>query len=286
MSKVEQVYENLTNNLIKLIEEGQVTQESMPWQGMTGRPLNPITKKPLSGQNALILTIEKLVNGWSTPYFLGRSQGFKKGLKLKKGSRGVVILAPQKTEVEGVDGNPEIRIWFRTCLTFNLDMFQDDEAKAKMLQDLTNHDGATDDLGQEKIEKLEKWFQGLGANLGQGSTPCFIPTLDKIEMPDPSLFRSTSSYWATLAHETIHWTGHKTRLDRGLTGSIGSSYAREELIAELGASFLCQSLDISYNLEHHASYLNSWLGFLKEEPGFLHKVVKEATKASQYLLKS
>jgi antirestriction protein ArdC len=91
--------------------------------------------------------------------------------------------------------------------------------------------------------------------------------------------------YATWAHECIHSTGHSKRLDRKMTGRKDSqSYAREELVAELGAFLVCNRLNISSSASNHASYLKGYASVLKEGPKVLFKVLSDATKASNLIL--
>ena len=83
----------------------------------------------------------------------------------------------------------------------------------------------------------------------------------------------------------VHSTGHHSRLSRSFEGSFGSkSYAREELIAELGAFLICNRLQISSDTQNHAAYLDSWLKVLKDGPNTLMKVLGQATKASNLIV--
>ena len=91
----------------------------------------------------------------------------------------------------------------------------------------------------ERIESAETFFASLGANLRHGGNRAFyLPSDDRIQMPPFEAFVDPIAYYATLAHEATHWTGHASRLDRELKGRFGQeAYAAEELIAELGAAF-------------------------------------------------
>jgi antirestriction protein ArdC len=105
-------------------------------------------------------------------------------------------------------------------------------------------------------------------------------------MPASNVFKSESGYQATLAHELTHWTGHKSRLDRLSIARFGSNeYAAEELVAELGAAFLCAHLGIATeHREDHAAYLNAWLAGLKAEPKMLWTVASKAQAALDHLI--
>lgn len=114
-----------------------------------------------------------------------------------------------------------------------------------------------------------------------GGKAFYSPSADMIQLPARKDFLSASGLYATWAHEVIHSTGHKSRLDRDLSGGFGTeSYAEEELIAELGAFLLCSRLNISSKPENHASYLNSWIRVLKESPKFLKTAFSKATRAA------
>ena len=112
-------------------------------------------------------------------------------------------------------------------------------------------------------------------------------TFDIIRLP--STFHETSGYAATLAHELIHSSGHKNRLDRfngqegDLTG-LKASYAFEELVAELGAAFVCAELRIPGRHDQHASYIDHWLKHLKNDKTFLFRAAAQAGKAYRFLM--
>lgn len=122
----------------------------------------------------------------------------------------------------------------------------------------------------------------------------YSPTMDRIQMPDRRLFYDAESFCSTLAHECIHSTGHKTRLNRPLTYLFGSEkYAKEELIAELGAMFLMQDFGYEYEPEtertdNHAAYIQSWRNALKEKDAasWLSSVVQFAGWAAEYIERS
>ena len=118
------------------------------------------------------------------------------------------------------------------------------------------------------------------------SKACFIPTADVIYMPNKTDFKSVPDYYATGLHELTHWTGHKSRLARDFNGRFGdSSYAFEELIAELGAAFLCAHCSIDGQLQHD-SYIASWLKVLKNDKRAIFTAAAAARKAAEFLVGS
>jgi len=103
-------------------------------------------------------------------------------------------------------------------------------------------------------------------------------------MPSPEAFESREAFAATWAHEQIHSTGHADRLARPMGGTYGSrAYAREELVAELGALLLCQRLEIGTEFQNHAAYLSNWIEVLKEGPRTLFQVLSQARQAADLI---
>lgn len=105
-------------------------------------------------------------------------------------------------------------------------------------------------------------------------------------MPPFETFESAESHAATLAHELTHWTKHRTRLDRDM-GRVkwgDEGYAREELVAELGAAFLCADLGVTPDVrDDHAAYIATWLKVLKEDKRLIFSAASHAQRAVEYL---
>ncbi|HEY0013252.1 MAG TPA: zincin-like metallopeptidase domain-containing protein [Allosphingosinicella sp.] len=120
-----------------------------------------------------------------------------------------------------------------------------------------------------------------------GAEASYSPILDQITMPEPGLFRDLDHYRATLAHELSHWTGHDSRLACQMGGRFGSeAYAMEELVAELSSAILGAELGLPVNhLDHHASYLASWLKVLKADNRAILTVAAKAEEAASLLLR-
>ncbi|MBX3141521.1 MAG: DUF1738 domain-containing protein [Trueperaceae bacterium] len=123
--------------------------------------------------------------------------------------------------------------------------------------------------------------------LVHGGTEAFYsPHRDEITMPEIGAFRNESSYYATLLHEVVHWTGHPERLQRRpAAGSAMASYAAEELVAELGAAFLCAALGVKGEMRH-AAYLEHWLKAARADPSYLFQAAMRAEQAVGYLEKT
>jgi antirestriction protein ArdC len=119
-----------------------------------------------------------------------------------------------------------------------------------------------------------------------GDKAYYLPSLDIIKMPIN--FVTGEDYMATLAHEIVHSTGHKKRLDRFDEHQLSfnrenEAYAFEELIAELGAAFICAELGIHGQHDQHVSFLASWLKHFKSDTSFLFKAAAAASKAHRFI---
>jgi antirestriction protein ArdC len=138
-----------------------------------------------------------------------------------------------------------------------------------------------------RIEHAEKFFAALGATIRHGGNRAFYSiSADAIQMPPFESFQDADSYYATLAHECTHWTGSKTRLDRDFGGHrFGSEgYAVEELVAELGAAFLCADLELALEpREDHASYIATWLRVLAADNRAVFTAAAHAQRAAEFI---
>lgn len=139
----------------------------------------------------------------------------------------------------------------------------------------------------ERIGHADAFFTATGADIRHGGNRAFYAQgEDRIQLPPFETFKDTESYYATLAHEGIHWTKHKSRLDRDLGrkrwGDEG--YAAEELVAELGAAFLCADLGITPEIrEDHAAYIGNWLKVLKDDKRAIFSAAAYAQRAVDFL---
>ena len=141
----------------------------------------------------------------------------------------------------------------------------------------------------ESSEKAEKIIKDSGADIRhKGFRAFYRPSEDFIQIPPMMYFTDTAGYYATILHELVHWTGHKSRLDRDKCGKYGSpSYAREELVAEIGSIFVSAETGIPQTEEHfenHAAYVGSWISLLASDNNAIFKAASDANKAAEFLL--
>lgn len=137
------------------------------------------------------------------------------------------------------------------------------------------------------LERAERFFAATGAVIRHGGDRAYYsPTLDVIQLPPPEAFRDAESYTAIKAHEAVHWTKAETRLNRDFGGQRfgDAGYACEELVAELGAAFLCADLGITPEpRDDHAAYLANWLRVLRADTRAIFTAAAHAQRAVEYL---
>src|SRR5262249_30253004 len=138
----------------------------------------------------------------------------------------------------------------------------------------------------ERSSEAETFFKRLGPRVRHGGArACFLPGIDLILMPPRASFRDAAGYLSTLAHETTHWTGGPQRLNRDMRPKYGSQgYAMEELVAELGAAFLCAFLRISVTPRpDHGAYIAGWLEVLRRDKRAVFVAAAQAQKAVDWM---
>ena len=126
----------------------------------------------------------------------------------------------------------------------------------------------------------------VGADVRHGGTKAFYaPQGDYVGMPTADSFASPDAYAATLAHELVHWTGHKSRCDRQFGKRFGDdAYAFEELVAEIGSAFVCAQMGIPLENLQHSSYIASWLKVLKADKRAIFTASSQAKRSSEFLI--
>jgi antirestriction protein ArdC len=144
----------------------------------------------------------------------------------------------------------------------------------------------------EILSKVETFIKMTEAKIRHGgSVACYRPALDQISVPPREVFigsptsTPTETYYATLLHELVHWTGAKHRLDRTFGTKFGDgAYAAEELVAEIGAAFLCADLQVANEPRpDHAAYLSRWLEIMKADTRAIFTASRLANEASDFL---
>ena len=206
--------------------------------------------------------------------YLPFKQALDKGAHVRKGEKGTQIVFTKQLAVKNEDAEDEARriSMLRAFTVFNVAQV-DGLASPNTAPAQPPPAGAAD-----------AFAAATGADIRNGGDKAyFVPSLDFIVLPDPESFESVEHYHATKLHELVHWSGHETRLKRDLKNRFGTkAYAAEELVAELGAAFLCAHLGVEGQLRH-AGYIDSWLSLLKEDDRAIFTAASKASAAADYL---
>lgn len=271
------IYQEVTDQIIQELEKGAAPWIK-PWKSDFTCEKNIVSKQEYNGINRLILGMMTHFKGYTSPFYGSFKQWQSLGGSVKSGEKGIKIVFYKPVSKESINANGEVEKTGYACLktyyVFNADQVEGIEiAKPTVEPRVYNPAPALDD----RIIKT-------GANIKHGGSSAFFsPQGDFIGMPNRDTFNDDSSYYATILHELTHWSGAKSRLDRDMAGKFGSSkYAFEELVAELGAAFLCQDYQIQGELRH-AGYIQNWLTCLKENNQAIFKAAALAQKAADYI---
>jgi len=274
-----QLIEATLEDLVAKIENG-TGDWIHDWVG-GGVPRNHTTSRRYHGINILLLWAAKEASNFPTGDWATYKQWAASGHQVKRGEKSSTIFISKDALKRGGDAaNPDDHYRLLRC-AFVFNAAQLVEPPATVTEPVTPI---------QRIERCEKLVAATGATFEVADHPAYVPGRDVIKMPPIVGFISSEGYYATVFHELVHWTGHKTRLDRLLSYSfdarIGNSdYAFEELVAEFGQAFLCAELGVYGVNENAAAYLRNWLKAVKQDRGAaLMKAASLASKAHEYLV--
>jgi len=276
--KIDQ-YAAITNSFIESLElviSGQLAVPGWvkPWKSI-GAPRNAFSGRNYQGMNSILLGFMCANRGWSDVRFATYNQISANGGQVKKGETGTRVVMWKFIKDKNDPSNTIPLLRFFTVFNVNAQT------------DLTLP-VVVPPNNEERKAHCEEVFGNTGAVIEHGSEGAsYNFHADVINMPDFESFKNADGYYATLAHELIHWTGHDSRLKRPLNeGRFGNeAYAFEELVAELGASFICQDLGIDGSFqENHLAYLKSWLKVLKNDTRAVFRASSLASAAAKSIL--
>jgi antirestriction protein ArdC len=280
------VYEAITNRVIAAIEEG-AGEWQMPWhRSGVSRPINAHTKKPYRGVNVVALWAAADAYGYSSGFWATYKQWRELEAQVRRGERASLIVFWKELEREVEDEETGERqrkktLFARASWVFNADQVDGWAPPATSERNLV-----------EAIDQAEAFTAATGADVRHGGDRAYYRRSDDhVQMPERERFTGsatstpTETYYATLLHELTHWTGHESRLDRDLAGRFGNeAYAMEELVAELGAAFVCADLSITNAPRpDHAAYIANWLEVLKRDKRAIFTAARKAAQATDFL---
>lgn len=279
----------LVDRIIKMMQEGEFFRNTQEWDRTALSPQNPLSNVKYKGGNRMKLMATVVARHYKDPRWATARQFMEKGFHIRKGEHGVLCekwIFTKEKKVTDDKGNvhyetvdlehPQVS-YFRVFNAEQVEGFPSFEADVPKTP--------VDVLSQQLIDTSECPVELLAQERAY-----YSPVQDRIILPLRSQFKDDVSFTKTLLHEMSHSSGHISRLNRDMTGNIGSEqYAREELRAEIGALFTESDLGITLNAEHyedHSDYLRSWIRVLKDDYNEFFRACADAQKISDRLVRN
>ena len=270
------VYDIVTDKIIDELRSGVVPWHK-PWRSTGGFPVNMVTKKPYRGVNILLLGMA----GYSNPYWGTFKQITEAGGQVRKGEKSTLI------------------VFFKVVSNEDDPDSESDGARYAVLRyyrvfNVTQADGLAEKFPAperpepvpppEAVEHLRSLYIDSPRIVHDHNKASYSWVTDTVHMPNVEDFDTTDDYAATLFHELVHSTGHESRLNRDMQNTFGStSYAKEELIAEVGTAFLCETYGIAH-VAKSASYIESWIKRLSNDHTLIVYAAGRASTAVDYMM--
>src|SRR5579883_2578640 len=287
--------QEVTDGIIKMLEEGTAPWQK-PWQpGALEMPLNPTSERSYRGGNAVQLMAVGVSRGYDDPRWMTYRQAQENGWQVKQGEKGTQIeyweFPNRRSESNREAGTEHVsddgpadqkqprRMIHRVYTVFN----------AKQIEGIPEHQPKQ----REEFEIVnagESILKNSGAQIShdQNDRAFYNRNVDAIHLPQKSAFSKAADYYGTALHELGHWTGHTSRLNRETLNSSKNfgdeNYAREELRAELASIFLAAERGIPHDPANHAAYVGSWIKALQDDKNEIFRAAKDAHRATDFLL--
>jgi antirestriction protein ArdC len=285
------IYQSITDKLVAALEACESPWD-YPWNkalaaslsGKGGASLYPtnVTGYAYRGVNVLVLWCAADELGYPTQVWGTYRQWQAQGAQVRKGEKGQMTVFWKRNTYKATtdEGEEEERtsLLARCAFVFNAAQVEGYEPKAAKPKAVEPE--------PEDAPEVKGWVKNTGAVIKHGGDRAFYrPATDSIQMPPRKAFKSEDGYWSTLLHELTHWTGAATRCNRQFGQRFGDeAYAFEELVAEMGAAFLCADLRVSPEPRaDHAAYLKHWLNVLKADKRAIFTAASKAQAAAKFL---
>ena len=282
------IHQHVTDQIVAAIEAG-AGEFRLPWHKPSGnitRPRNARTGALYNGVNILSLWAAAELRGFQSGRWATYRQWAELGAQVRKGEKANFVVFYKEIDIavenEEGDSETEQRLFAKATPVF----------AAEQVEGFTLPEPPGPGTAFERIAAAEAFVAATGATIQHGGhQACYRPATDTIHMPPADAFIGTATsspaeaYYSTLFHELTHWTAASSRCDRQLGKRFGdAAYAAEELIAELGAAFLCCDLAITAAPRaDHAQYLAHWLTILKSDKKAIFTAAAQASRAASFL---
>jgi antirestriction protein ArdC len=271
------VYEQITERIVAMLEKGEIPWKKT-WKTRSAWPCNLVSKRPYQGINVFLLH----AMSYESPFWLTYRQAQELGGNVRKGEKACPVIFCKRFEVENektgeVEKVPVLRFYH----VFNSSQCENLKNVPTMPEAPASEPTRPEEIVAQMPTRPE---------IKHGRRAAFYsPTEDIIGMPDKARFDTEAAYFSTLYHEMIHSTGARHRLNRpGVAENSGfgtDPYSKEELIAEMGAAYLCSQAGIvDSTMENSASYIQGWLKKMQEDKKLIVQAASQAQKAANFIL--
>jgi antirestriction protein ArdC len=287
MNQTDDIYTRITNKILSDLEKGELTWRK-PWNSAhlaenIQRPLR-WNNIPYTGINTVVLWATAAEKSYDLPHWMTFNQAVDLKASVRKGEKGTQIIYADQLLKEEEDKHGEKQIvqipFLKSYTVFN----------AHQIEGLPEHFYTIAESvpvnTPQRMEAIETFFAQTKADIRKGYKAAYYIGEDYVDMPPIESFETAKDYYGVLAHEITHWTKHPTRLNRDFGRKYwgDEGYAKEELVAELGACFLAADLGFEpMPEEKHAAYIQSWLKALQDDKKLIFSAASCAQKAIEYL---
>jgi len=270
------IHKEISDKILSAMESGNLPWIK-PWSGKgTGNmPRNAVSKRAYSGANVLLLWLAAENNGYTSGKWLTYKQAQELGGNVRKGEKSTSIVYASTFEKQNENGDKDVIPFLKSYAVFAVEQCEGLEAlqEKPMILNIEQRDS-----------DCEAFIQSTGAIVRHGGGRAYYTSKDDyIMLPPFETFNGSNGYYNTALHELVHWSGHETRCNRQFGKRFGDkAYAAEELVAELGAAFMCA--EFGYDaVTQHAAYIQSWIDLIKDDCKAFITAASKASAAVEYL---
>ncbi|WP_425395035.1 ArdC family protein [Aeoliella sp.] len=282
------IYQEIQEKILEYLDKGVP-----PWRhpimgrGGAGFPTSMTTGKRYRGINVFLLALTAWMEGYGSSHWLTYKQAKECGGSVKKGEKGTGVIFWRWFEKENADTGDVDRLpVLRHYTVFNAEQCDGVTAPDQIPEEPLN-----DFTPIQRCEQILAGYRNPPTIEHRGKAACYLPREDKIRIAEPERFVTTEDYYATLWHECVHSTGAEKRLNREAESDIGGhvfgspEYGKEELVAEMGAAFLCAHAGISPpTIENAASYIDGWRKKINGDKKLVILAAAKGQAAADYIL--
>ena len=225
--------------------------------------------------------------GYDSAYWATFNQVKKQNGSVRKGEEATVVVFWKQVNKRDEESGEEISI----PVLRHYHVFNAEQCEGVKAPDQTEEESTEPFVPIEQAAEIVEGYRNPPTIEHAGRAAYYTPSSDTVRIAPPERFETRESYYATLFHELVHSTGHISRLKRDigtkLTPFGSPDYSKEELVAEMGAAFLCGASGISPpTIEQSAAYIDGWRKKLKDDKKLVVQAAGQGQRAADYILDS